>query len=245
MMPLPNNPLGGDNYNTQGFLATLRTPLTSNNYVARIDHDFSDKWHWYVTYRDFKLINQTSNQVDIGGGLPGDTLGVPAAVAPRPQQPSIWTSGVTTSITPTTTNTFVFSYLRQFWQWGSENGPPQLPGLGGALEIGGESTSALIPYNVNTQSVRQRFWDGQDKSIKDDLTMIKGNHLFGFGGTYQRNFDYHSRTDNGAGVNNQVSYLSTSSGFNWTSPRATTFPRPCPVPRIPRGKPITPRSWEC
>jgi hypothetical protein len=218
MMPLPNNPLGGDNYNTQGFLATLRTPLTSNNYVTRIDHDFSDKWHWYVTYRDFKLINQTSNQVDIGGGLPGDTLGVPAAVAPRPQQPSIWTSGVTTSITPTTTNTFVFSYLRQFWQWGSENGPPQLPSLGGALEIGGESTSALIPYNVNTQSVRQRFWDGQDKSIKDDLTMIKGNHLFGFGGTYQRNFDYHSRTDNGAGVNNQVSYLSTSSGFNWTSP---------------------------
>ena len=36
----------------------------------------------------------------------------------------------------------------------------------------------------------------------------------------QRNFDYHSRTDNGAGVNDQVSYLSTSSGFNWTSPGA-------------------------
>ncbi len=77
---------------------------------------------------------------------------------------------------------------------------------------------------MNTQSVRQRFWDGQDKSIKDDLTMLKGNHLFGFGGTYQRNFDYHSRTDNGAGVNNQISYLSTSSGFNWTSP-VNTSPR--------------------
>ncbi len=50
---------------------------------------------------------------------------------------------------------------------------------------------------MNTQSIRQRFWDGQDKSIKDDLTMLKGNHLFGFGGSYQRNFDYHSRTDNG------------------------------------------------
>lgn len=217
-MPLPNNPLGGDNYNTQGFLATLRTPIKSNNYVSRIDHDFNDKWHWYLTYRDFKLVNQTSNQVDIGGALPGDKFGIPAAVAPRPQQPSIWTSGVTTSITPSTTNTFVFSYLRQFWQWGSASGPAQLPQLGGALEIGGESASALIPYNVNSQSVRQRFWDGQDKSIHDDLTMIKGNHLFGFGGTYQRNFDYHSRSDNGAGVNNQISYLSTSSGFNWTSP---------------------------
>ena len=71
---------------------------------------------------------------------------------------------------------------------------------------------------MNTQSVRQRFWDGQDKSLKDDLTMLKGNHLFGFGGSYQRNFDYHSRTDNGSAVNDQISYLSTSSGFNWTSP---------------------------
>lgn len=224
-MPLPNNPLGGDNYNTQGYLGTIRTPQTSNNYVVRIDHDFNDKWHWYATYRDYKLINLTSNQVDIGGFFSGDTLGNPAPVAPRPQQPSIWTSGVTTTINPSTTNTFVFSYLRQFWQWGSQNGPPQLPTLGGALEIGGESSSALIPYNVNTQSVRQRFWDGQDKSIKDDLVTVKGNHVFGFGGTYQRNFDYHSRTDNGAGVNNQISYLSTNAGFtNWANYIPSTVP---------------------
>ena len=45
--------------------------------------------------------------------------------------------------------------------------PRQLPGLGGAIEIGGESAglNALIPYNVNTQNTRQRFWDGQDKMI--------------------------------------------------------------------------------
>ncbi len=86
------------------------------------------------------------------------------------------------------------------------------------MELGGESAGALIPYNVNTQSVRQRFWDGQDKALKDDLTTLKGNHLFGFGGSYQRNFDYHSRTDNGNGVNDQISYLSTNTGFNWTSP---------------------------
>jgi hypothetical protein len=217
-IPAANNPLGGDTYNTQQFLGTIRLPLTSNNYVARIDHDFSDRLHFYATYRDFKLNNLTNNQVDVGGVLPGAAFGTPTPTAPRPQQPSVWTSGLTATINPTTTNTFVFSYLRTFWQWGSDNGPAQLPGLGGAVELGGESSSALIPYNVNTQSVRQRFWDGQDKSLKDDLTMLKGNHLLGFGGTYQRNFDYHSRSDNGAGVNNQISYLSTSSGFNWTSP---------------------------
>ncbi len=214
-MPLPNNPLAGDNYNTQGLLSTLRQPLTSNNYVARIDHDFNDKWHWYLSYRDFKLVSLTSSQVDIGGFFPGDTLGTPVALSPRPQQPSLWATGLTTILTPTTTNTLVFSYLRTFWQWSDQNGPPQFPGAGGAIEIGGESASALIPYNVNSQSIRQRFWDGQDKLIKDDISSLHGNHLFSFGGSYQRNNDYHSRTDNGAGVNDQVSYLSTSSGVNW------------------------------
>ncbi|SPF54390.1 Cna B domain protein (fragment) [Candidatus Sulfopaludibacter sp. SbA4] len=227
-MPLANNPLGGDTYNTQAFLGSVRTPQTSNNYVGRIDHDFSDKQHFYLTYRDYKLVNLTTNQYDIGGALPGDTFGTPTAKAPRPQQPSVWTAGLSSTINPTTTNTFVFSYLRQFWQWSDANGPPQLPSLGGALEIGGESSSALIPYNVNTQSVRQRFWDGQDKQLRDDLTMLKGNHLFGFGGSYQRNFDYHSRTDNGAGTNNQISYLSLNSGFNWTSPGVQYIPTTVP-----------------
>jgi Carboxypeptidase regulatory-like domain len=222
-MPLPNQPLAGDNYNTQGLLSTLRQPLTSKNYVGRIDHDFNDKWHWFATYRDLKLVSLTSSQVDIGGFFPGDTLGTPTALSPRPQQPSVWTTGVTTILTPTTTNTFVFDYLRTFWQWSDQNGPPQFPGAGGALEIGGESASALIPYNVNSQSIRQRFWDGQDKGIKDDISMLKGNHLFSFGGSYQRNNDYHSRTDNGAGVNDQVSYLSTSSGINWSSPVANAY----------------------
>jgi hypothetical protein len=221
-MPFENNPLGGDSYNTQAFLGSIRAPLTTNNYVGRIDHDFGDKEHFYVTYRDYKLVSLTTNQTDVGGVFPGDKFGVPVATAPRPQQPSVWTAGLTSVLNPTTTNTFVFSYLRQFWQWSDQNGPPQGFGLGGALEIGGESTAALIPYNVNTQSIRQRFWDGQDKTIRDDVSTLKGNHLFSFGGSYARNFDYHSRTDNGAGVNDQVAYLSTSAGI-FTGSGATQY----------------------
>ena len=104
--------------------------------------------------------------------------------------------------------------------------PPQGFGLGRrARNRRRKRSTGYIPYNVNTQSIRQRFWDGQDKTIRDDMTILKGNHLFTFGGAYARNFDYHSRTDNGAGVNNQISYLSTSSGFNWTSPGSCTSPR--------------------
>src|SRR5205807_9387286 len=77
-------------------------------------------------------------------------------------------------------------------------------------------TAALIPYNVNNQSTRQRFWDGQDKTIRDDLTWVKGNHLFQMGGLFQHNFDWHSRTDNGSQINNQIVYQIASQSIGFT-----------------------------
>ena len=71
--------------------------------------------------------------------------------------------------------------------------------LGGNLEISGETSSpGLIPYNVNSQNVRQRFWDGQDSVFRDDLSWVRGNHLLQFGGTVQINHLIHQRDDNGA-----------------------------------------------
>jgi hypothetical protein len=213
-MPAPNVPTGGDHFNTQGFQGIGAIPTKSDNYVGRIDHDFSDKWRFMSSYRAYHFIQTTTNQVDIGGSIPGDTLGTPAPLAPRPQVAGYWVAGLTTNINATTTNDFRFSYLRNWWQWASSGATPQLPGLTAALEIGGESTQALIPYNVNTQSTRQRFWDGQDKTVRDDVTKIKGNHLITFGGQYQRNYDYHLRTDNGGGIMNlPVDQIGQSSGF--------------------------------
>jgi len=213
-MPAANVVSGGDHYNTQGFQGVVSLPTKSNNEIARIDHDFSDKWRFMSSYRYYRYIDLTTNQVDIGGAISGDKLGTPAGQAPRPQIPSYWVAGLTTTINASTTNDFRFSYLRNFWQWGTAGAIPQLPGLTAALEMGGETTSALIPYNVNTQQTRQRFWDGQDKGIRDDVSKIKGNHLISFGGQYQRNFDYHQRTDNGGGIMNQpVDQIGQSSGF--------------------------------
>lgn len=213
-MPLPNVVSGGDHYNTQGFQGIGSTPIDSNNYVGRIDHDFNDKWRFMGSYRAFNYTQAGTQQVDIGGAIGSDKLGTPAAIATRPQNSSYWVGGLTTNINSTTTNDFRFSYLRNYWAWGSALAPPQLPGLNAALEIGGETSQALIPYNVNTQNIRTRFWDGQDKAIRDDVTKIKGNHLITFGGQYQRNFDYHQRTDNGGGINNTpVDQIGQSSGF--------------------------------
>ncbi len=220
-MPHANDFSGnaGDTYNTAGYLSTIRAPLTSNTYISRVDHDFGDKWRWMTSYRYMRLINLTTNQVDIGGFFSGDQLGQPTATAPRPQLPSYFVTGLTTTITANIVNDFRLSYLRNFWQWGNQNSPPQLPGLGGALEIApgnstaAESTTALIPYNVNTQSTRQRFWDGHDTMLRDDITWIKGKHVINFGGAYQRNFDYHTRTDNGVGINNQIVYQISSANI--------------------------------
>ncbi|HEY1950870.1 MAG TPA: carboxypeptidase-like regulatory domain-containing protein [Bryobacteraceae bacterium] len=219
-MPLPNDPQAGDAYNTQGYLTSVGIPQNSNEYTARIDHDFGDKWHLMTSYRYFELNQNTTNQVDIGGLL-GGTQGSAIATAPRDQKPGYWVAGLTTTITSTLTNDLHYSYLRNFWQWGTDGAPPQIAGLGGAVEIGGETagTNALIPYNVNSQSVRQRFWDGQDHLIRDDLSWVKGNHLMQFGGSFQHNYNYHMRDDNGAGIFNNTVYQigGATSGINFQS----------------------------
>lgn len=213
-LPSPNDPLSGDHFNTQGYLGTIALPQTSNFYVGRIDHDFGDKNRFFVSYRDFRLTKLTTSQVNLSQG------GQYSALSQRPQVPDYWVTGLTTTLTPTLTNDFHFSYLRNYWAWGTAGAAPQLPGLGGALEIGGETSSALIPYNVNTQNARTRFWDGHDSVYRDDLSWIKGNHLVQFGGTFEHNFDYHQRNDNGGGIMAAAVYQlnggSSVSGINFS-----------------------------
>jgi hypothetical protein len=211
-MPLPNNLSGGDQFNTQSYLSPIRLPQESDFLVGRLDHDFGPNWRFMASYRYYRLNQLANTQTDIGGALPGNTFGQAASSAPRAQKPSYYVAGLTTSISPTLTNDFRWSYLRNFWEWSTAGAPPQLPGLGGALEIGGEGVTggipnALIPYNVNAQNVRTRFWDGQDHTLRDDLTLVDGNHMFQFGGSYQHNFMYHQRNDNGQSTMAATTYV--------------------------------------
>ncbi len=203
-----------DGVNVQGFRANVSLPQTDNFFVTRLDHDFGSNWHFMSSYRYYKLTRASTSQVDIGGMLPGDTLGVPASVQSRPQQPWFFVIGLTTNIRPNLTNDFHYNYLRNYWSWSGAEDTPQFSQLGGALEIFGESaTASLVPYNLNTQSVRTRFWDGQDHMFRDDLSWLRGNHLFQFGFTYQHNYDWHQRSDNGGGINYQPVYqLGTTHG---------------------------------
>jgi hypothetical protein len=219
-MPMPNNPQSGvtnaDRYNVQGYLTNIKLPASSNFFVGRVDHDFGPKWHFMSAYRYYKFNASDTGQVDFGGLL-GGTLGEAKSVYTTPSAPWSVVFGLTTTVTNKLTNDLRVAYLRNVWAYASAMTPPQLPGLGGAVEIGGESAYALIPYNVNNQSVRAREWNGQDKQIKDDISYLHGNHLFQFGGSYQRNFNQMYRTDNGAGILTGLVYQVNDTGIQFAS----------------------------
>src|SRR5215469_11108870 len=207
-MPLPNDltTAAGDGVNTQGYLTGLKLPQNDNFGVARIDHDFGEKWHFMSSYRYYNLERFTNNQYDVGGLL-GGTFGVAKSTSKRPQIPWYLVTGLTTNVSTNLTNDFRYNYLRNYWEWETASAVPQLPGLGGAMEIGGEGSSggivgcnALIPYCVRTQDTRHRYWNGHDHVFRDDVTWMRGNHVFQFGGQYQHNWDAHRRNDNGLGI---------------------------------------------
>ena len=192
-----------DGVNILGYAGTLSVPISSKFAVTRIDHDFSPKQHFMASYRYYNIKVTGDEEVDIGGFFPGDTKGTPASASGDPVQAWYLVAGLTTNITSHTTNDFHYSWLRNWWAWSRDGAPPQIAGLGGALEImsGQSQTQDLAPFNSNNQQIRARFWDGHDQMYRDDLSMLKGNHLFQLGGTYQHNWDWHQRNDSGGTIN--------------------------------------------
>jgi hypothetical protein len=226
-LPMPNDYTQGDGINYAGYKGIISLPQTSNFGVVRLDHDFGQKWHLNSTYHYYKLARETTNQVDVGGFFPGDTLGKYTSTSNRPQVPWFYTVGLTTSISPTLTNDFHYSGTRNWWAYATNGGVPNAAGFPADLEVGGEtsgnpgtSNPSFQPYNTDNQDTRTRYWNGHDNLFRDDLTKIRGNHLFTFGGSYQRNHETHLRIDNGGAINTYEQYLigqgigTTTSGVN-------------------------------
>src|SRR5215510_14147161 len=65
-MPLPNDPSSGDQFNTQGYISSIRLPQNSDNYVIRLDHDFGPKWRFMTSYRYYDFNQLANTQIDIG-----------------------------------------------------------------------------------------------------------------------------------------------------------------------------------
>ena len=141
-------------------------------------------------------------KLDIGGLLSGDKLGTPASASSNNNQPAVFNAALDTTLTPSLTNSFHFGYTRNEWNW-IRNGltTPAISGSAGAIEIDttGEALNEPIPVNVNTQNSRQRAWYEHNYDFRDELTWLKGNHLFQFGGDMLHEWWHFNRFDNVVG----------------------------------------------
>ena len=164
-------------------------------------------------YRYYQMERATLNQVDIGGFFAGGHTGQPASVSSRPQVPWYLTTGLTTNISSNLTNSFHYSYLRNYWARASAAEPPQVDGLGRRdRTLWRTSANVLAPFNLDTQSVRTRFWDGKDNMF---ATTFRGPRepLLPVWRNLPAQLGLSQRTDNGGGINYNDVYQTGAGGL--------------------------------
>jgi hypothetical protein len=209
-MPLPNAS-GGDGVNFGTFVGSAPVSTNSEAAVVRVDHQISSNWHATASWRYGVEDNTTTNQALI-------TSSKVQAYGKRPVFGNYLVGGLTGQITSHITNDFHFDFLRNYWQWGTRGDLPQLSGLGGALQLVNESVSSgVVPINVDTQQSRQRLWDGKDYNIIDNVSWMKGKHLFQIGGRFGWQRFLHLRNDKVTGGTTYPIYYSVWSSGTYNS----------------------------
>jgi hypothetical protein len=216
--PMPNDLSYGDTLNTQGYRAALSLPEREDYGMLRIDHDFGDKWRFFGSYRIYNDILPSTNQIDIGGLLPGDKLGVPSSVSSNPTLPRYVVAGLTGSLRPNVINEFHFSYLLNRWFWQRQGVTDALSGVPAGIEFSDSHFDCMCPLNMDTQNSRNRVWNGHDWNYGDTLNWVKGTHYMQFGGTAIHWWDHHVRDDQVvAGLPDLVYQITNSTGIVMSS----------------------------
>jgi hypothetical protein len=237
LLPMPNDLSGGDGLRSALFTST--SPNTTNEHfvVLRLDHKISDKFDFNTSYRySVSDIVPPLVQVDVGGVAPGCQKGVPCPIARRPLQPRYLVTGLTSRLTPNVVNEFHFNWLRHWWEWSAPGAriPVIDPALSDTrLQIWQEQTNGIngmVPINVNTQLARQRVWNGQDYTFINNLSWIRGKHLWQFGGRAQVQHFSHLRDDKVVGGLTTPLYFAAFGGdFSNVRPVSDGFAPPlCP-----------------
>ncbi len=218
-MPAPNDPSytgvnGADALNVQGFRAPLTLPVKDDYVAVRVDHDFGDKWRLFLSYRYSREVAPSANQIDIGGLLPGDKLGVPASASNNPVNPRYAVLGLTGTLTPHLINEFHTSYLLNYWTWERKGVANALSSVPAGLEFADSHFGCMCPLNMNTQDARNRVWNGHDWTYSDTLNWVKGTHYMQFGGSIVHWWDHHVRDDQVvAGLPDLVYQLTKATGL--------------------------------
>jgi hypothetical protein len=215
LMPEGNFKSVGDGLNYTGFRGTVSAPDNENFVVFRLDHNFTEKWHFSGSYNYWRQLTVGgAPQVSIAGG----SL---KALSSAPTRAAMVTGQLTTQITPMLTNVFSFGWVRNW-----VNFPVDTPTQSATtLAIPGTNTAdgyiainpaeGLLDAPIDNNTTNARFQDYFQKSIQytDNVDWIRGKHTFQFGTDDRRLPLRNDRADKVVnGITSLVSVLDTAEG---------------------------------
>jgi hypothetical protein len=177
---------GADGQNTNGFRATATTPIKQDYVTFRLDHNFTDKLHFFGRYIYSRNLQVTPNQIDTLGGktvaTSGNDLRGDGAIG-----------ALNYAFNANTTTTVRYGWIR------NRNFIPGLSPSASAAQLalpGTDSAAGFIalapglgtvglldvPIDVDTQRARTQGNFQRNKQLVDDFTKIKGRHTIVAGG---------------------------------------------------------------
>ena len=203
MMPegQPGNTANGaaDTVNTIGFTTQVPAPLKDDSVAFKLDHNFTDKIHFFGRYIYSRDLSPNGSQVDLRGGT-----------VKNPSDSNIrgdgFTSGLSWQIRNNLNNTVHAGWIRSRDDFtvirpsvsasqlalpgtSSADGPIALaPGL---VQTGFIDTVV----DVDTQRARHQAIIDSNKQYGDDLVWVKGKHQLSFGGDIRFLPTIHDRDD--------------------------------------------------
>ena len=188
--PEGNDPTvsGADGNNTDGLRTSVTTPIKQDYVTFRLDHNFSDKLHFFGRYIYSRNLQVTPNQISALTGKPAiadtgnDTRGDGAI------------GSLAYTFNSTTTNVLRYGWIRSriFLPGLSPSSSAALLNLPGtdssagpvALAPGLGTVGLLdVPIDVDTQRARTQGNFQRTKQLGDDISKLKGKHNISAGGS--------------------------------------------------------------
>lgn len=188
--PAGNDPSvgGADGNNTDGLRTSVTTPIKQDYVTFRLDHNFSDKMHFFGRYIYSRDVQVTPLQIEALAGTP--------AVAATGSQ--VRGDGVIGALdyafSSTMSNTIRYGWIRNrsFFPAISPSASAAQLALPGTDSSAGPvalapalgATGFLdVPIDVDTQRARTQGNFQRNKQLVDDFTKLLGNHTLVAGGS--------------------------------------------------------------